>query len=68
MSIDRRPIGAALLLAGLLTGASAQPPPAEPPVEPAPAPAPAPPPAPSGGGRPSVDVSADSAVDFPGDI
>lgn len=35
---------------------------------PAPAPAPAATPPSSSGSRPSVDVSADAAVDFPGDI
>lgn len=35
---------------------------------PAPAPAPASTPPSSSGSRPSVDVSADAAVDFPGDI
>jgi len=38
---------------------------AEPPQPPAPAPTPAPA---AGGSRPSVEVSADAAVDFPGDI
>jgi len=45
----------------------------EAPEAPAPAPGPATAPAPTptppaGGTRPSVDVSADAAVDFPGDI
>lgn len=58
----------AAVMVGAARGVIAQDAPADqPPEVPVPAP-PAPAPPPSTGSRPSVDVSADASVDFPGDI
>ncbi|WP_293372997.1 hypothetical protein [Nevskia sp.] len=60
---------AAAVMVGAARAVTAQDAPIPTPAPEAPAPAPNPAPAPSSGGsKPSVDVSADNAVDFPGDI
>ncbi|WP_439639067.1 hypothetical protein [Nevskia sp.] len=59
----------AAVMVGAARAVTAQEAPAAPAPAPGPATSPAPTPTPPAGGtRPSVDVSADAAVDFPGDI